>query len=125
MKTFKGITLVEALLAVAILAFAIAGLLLLFINCMFLNDANRNLTIACAHAQFAMEEIKSADFASISSQTWNSVTIASKGLTLLNNESIIIVVIGPEPLDVRVTVNWKDRGVRDRTTSLETLITEP
>ena len=125
MKTVKGITLAEVLLAVAILAFALTGLLMIFINCIFLNDANRNLTIACTHAQFAMEEIKNTDFASIASQTWDNATIISKGLVPLDSESIIITVTETEPLDVLVTLNWKDRGVRDRRTALETLITEP
>jgi len=125
MRARRAFTLTELLLAAAILAFALTGLLMIFINCIFLNDANRNLTIAFTHAQFAMEEIKNTDFASIASQTWNNATIISKGLVPLNSESIIITVTGTEPLDVLVTVNWKDRGVRDRSTVLRTLITEP
>ncbi|MBN2830874.1 MAG: type II secretion system protein [Candidatus Omnitrophica bacterium] len=58
----KGFTLPELLLAVAILAFAISGMLYLFVNCSFLNNSNRNLSIATSHGQFVMEGIKNAGF---------------------------------------------------------------
>lgn len=121
----KGFSLVELLLAAVILAFVLTGLLALFISCIFLNDTNRNTTIATSHAQFAMEEVKNTTFASITGATWNSAVIASKGLTSLSSETIIINVTGTDPLDITVTVNWKDRGTRNRTISLETLISEP
>ncbi len=121
----KGFSLVELLLAAVILAFVLTGLLALFISCIFLNDTNRNTTIAISHAQFAMEEVKNTTFTSITGATWNSTAIASKGLTPLNSETIVIGVSGTDTLDIAVTVNWKDRGTRDRTISLETLISEP
>lgn len=120
----RGFLLPELLIAVTILAVALTGLLLLFTNCIFLNDANRNLIIATSHAQFAMEEIKNTPFASITSTTWNSATITSKGLVPLSNESIVINVVGTDLLDVTVTVNWKDRGRIDRSTALRTKIAE-
>jgi type II secretory pathway pseudopilin PulG len=121
----KAFTLVELLLAAAILALVISGLLLVFLNCIFLNEANRNSTTAISHAQFAMEEIKNTNFGSIASATWGNSTIVSKGLNPLNNESISIGVSGSTVLNVNVTVNWKDRGTRDRNMSLVTLISEP
>lgn len=121
----KSFTLVELLLAAVILAFVLTGLLALFISCIFLNETNRNTTIATSHAQFAMEEIKNTTFTSIAGATWNSATIQTKGLVPLNSETIVINVAGINLLDITVTVNWKDRGTRDRTMSLETLISEP
>lgn len=125
----RAFTLTELLLAAAILAFVIAGLLMLFINCAFLNDANRNLTIATAHAQFAMEEIKNTTFASIDSTynnvDWYSAELQSKELVPLNTEKVHFDVTGTDSLDVKVTLTWKDRGVRDSCLSFETLITEP
>jgi prepilin-type N-terminal cleavage/methylation domain-containing protein len=120
-----GFTLSELLVSAAILAFVFSALILLFINAGFLNEANRNKTIAVSHAQFTLEEVKNTVFTSIASANWNSVTIASKGLTPLNNESINIAVTGTAPKDVLVTVNWRDRRQRNRSASFSTLITEP
>jgi len=121
----KAFTLVELLLASAILALVISGLLLVFLSCIFLNEANRNLTAAITHAQFAMEEVKNTAFGSIASESWDNATISAKGLLPLGNESISINVTGSTTLDVNVTVSWQDRASRDRNISIETLITEP
>jgi len=121
----KGFTLVELLLGATIMAFALTAFLVIFINCIFLNTSNSNLSIATAHAQYALEEIKSSNFTSIASQTWSNATIISKGLAPLSSESIAINVTGVTVLDVAVTVSWKDRGIRNRSYALETLITEP
>jgi type II secretory pathway pseudopilin PulG len=127
--SLTGFTLSELLLAAVILAFALSGLLTLFVNCMFLNESNRNLTIATGHAQYVMEEIKNTNFAALKTKIdngdwdWDGQDIGSKGLTALSNESIDTNATGTDPLDVTVTVNWKDRGTRDRNTVLETLIT--
>jgi len=130
MKKIKsGFTLSELLLAAAILVFVLAGLLALFLNCMVLNDANRNLTLATSHAEYVMEEIKNTAFTSIKSKIdngdwdWNTTTIGSKGLTALNNESIDTNATSTDPLDVTVTVIWKDRNARDRNIGLHSLFT--
>jgi len=121
----KGFTLVELLLGAAIMAFALTAFLVIFINCIFLNTSNSNQSIAVAHAQYALEEMKSTNFTSIVSQNWNSAIITAKGLAPLSLESIAINVTGAGVLDVAVTVSWKDRGIRDRSYALETLIAEP
>jgi prepilin-type N-terminal cleavage/methylation domain-containing protein len=120
----KGFTLVELLMTAAILAYVLCGILALFVNCMFLNEGNRNSSIAIGHAQFALEEKKNTAFASITSETWNTAAISAKGLAPLIGESIGIVVSGVEPKDVNVTVTWRDRNLRNRSVNLRTLITE-
>ena len=113
-------------MSAAILAYVFSALILLFINAGILNETNRNTTVAVTHAQYALEEIKNTAFGSIANSTWSSTTIRdSKGLVPLHNESINIVVSGTGPKDVRVTVNWRDRRLRIRNASFETLITEP
>lgn len=127
----KGFTLAELLMTAAILAYVLCGILALFINCIFLNEGNRNLSIAIGHAQFALEEMKNTAFASIQTSVppWNTATINAKGLVPLIGESINIAVSVPGPgvelKDVNVTVAWRDRNLRDRNVSLRTLITEP
>lgn len=125
----KGFTLVELLLAAAILVFAIVGLAALFINVALLNDANRNLTIATSHAQFVMEKIKDANFSSLSTDitngiwNYNKAAIDTAGLTALKGETITTVASGTNLLDITITVSWQDRTSKNRSFVLEALIT--
>lgn len=127
----KGFTLPELLLASAILAFALSSILLAFISCFFLNEMNRNLSLATTHGEFVLEEIKDTPFSSIASKIgsnywdWNQTSIESKGLASLPSETIDTSVSGVTLLDIVVTMNWKDRSIRDRNVSLETLIAQP
>ena len=130
--TNKGaFSLPELLLATAILAFALCAILLSYVNCFFLNESSRNLNIAISHAAYVMEEIKNTSFSSITTNInsgnwdWSGTDITSRGLTALNNETIDAQVNGTTMLDVLVTVYWKDRGLRNRSTGVETLIAEP
>jgi type II secretory pathway pseudopilin PulG len=121
----NGFSLAELLLAAGLLAFAISGILALFISCIFLNEGSRNTTLATSHAQYALEDLKNTSFGSIVSFSWDSEAISNKGLQPLNNESLSCTVSGSFPKSIAVTVNWQDRGIRDRTLSLNTIIAEP
>ena len=130
----KGVTLAELLLAVAIMAFILIALLLVFINCIILNESNRNLTVATSHAQFVMEQIKDSsltDFTGLAGRInsgtwdWNTAAITAQGLAALPNEAIDTNVAGTTTLDISLTVTWLDRGTRPRTQTLRTLIAEP
>ncbi len=129
----RGLTLTELVLAAAILAFVLCGLILLFVNCSFLNEANRNLTTAATHAQYIMEEIRNTSFAQVKSKIdngdWDLDTLAIESepynLTALNNEFIDAQVTqSGNPLGVSVTVTWNDRRQRARSVSLRTLLTD-
>src|SRR3989338_1914043 len=133
----QGFTLSELLVASAIMAFVLAGLLHLFITCIFLNEANRNLSIATVQGQYILEEIKNTNFANfktgvIDADTywdWDSAAINSNGLAALNSEAIETsadwVDVGEDRLDISLTVSWRDFGIRQRSLVLRTLITEP
>jgi prepilin-type N-terminal cleavage/methylation domain-containing protein len=64
-RSNKGLTLAEVLLASAILAFALSMILLLFMNCILLNETSRNTTLAYSAIQAKMEEIKNTPFGSL------------------------------------------------------------
>jgi|TARA_B100000315_G_C14459369_1_gene533023 hypothetical protein len=129
----KGFTLTELLLAVGFLVFALSSSLILFANCILLNEYNRSLSIAASHAQYVMEEIKDTNFSSVKTNIdngnwdWDTSDIAAKGLSSLGGESIDANESGTssELLNVTITVNWQARNGRARSTFLETLIVEP
>jgi competence protein ComGC len=141
----KGFTLSELLLGAVILVFVLCVFLVEFITCIILNEANRNLTLAITHAQFIMEEIKKEDALQdikdkINTGYWNWDTdgeFANNDLLRLPEETITVCCYDStnnscytscpdqDPLDIRIRVDWKDRGRRQRSVYLETLFTEP
>lgn len=124
----RGLTLAELMIAAFITVFSVSAILLLFMNCIFMNTASRNTTIATSHAQYALEEIRNTPFASIpgtwNGATWDSTVVQSKGLSALDSEIINIGATSTDPIQVTVTVNWDDDGVRARSITLETLIAD-
>lgn len=123
----KGLTLPELLMAALILAYALCGLVALFINCSGLNEANRNTSIAVSHAQYVMEAIRDTTFSNMKTLIdagnwdWDPTEITNNGLLPLRNENIDTEAIGTRPLQVTVTVSWQDRIGRNRTLPITTL----
>jgi prepilin-type N-terminal cleavage/methylation domain-containing protein len=133
MKTIarkRGFTLSEMLMTSVIMAVVLCVLLVEFVNCIFLNETSRHLTLAVAHAQYVMEDIKSSSFNSVrdngdSLWDWDTAAIESRDMVPLKNESIDTETSGTDLLTVAVTVNWQGRGSRSRSWSLQTLLTRP
>lgn len=123
----KSFTLAELLLTTVILVFALSTVLLGFITTILLNKASRNLTQATTHANYVTEEIRGQQFASIVSDInngvwdWDTAAIESRGLTALPYENIDTAVSGNSLINISITVNWKDRGVRNRNITFSTL----
>jgi prepilin-type N-terminal cleavage/methylation domain-containing protein len=144
LTNIKGFTFPELLIAAVIFALAMCGILLMFISCGFLDQANRNKNIAAGHAELVMENIidymRSGDLTPLQGQidaatwNWDSDDIGAKlGCAspyvypcVLDSESITTTyVAATNPLDVTVTVSWKDRAqTNTRSINLETLISK-
>ncbi|MBF0521472.1 MAG: type II secretion system protein [Candidatus Omnitrophica bacterium] len=132
----KGFTLIELLAAAAIFVFAMSAIILFFISCAFLNQANRNKSMATIHAEFVAEDImqymRNNSLASfeqgIAAWNWNNSTIASKCSTVINDSEYIVTSYKTpvtDPLDITVTVKWKDSAqLNERNISLKTLISK-
>jgi type II secretory pathway pseudopilin PulG len=105
----RGFTLLELMIVAGILLIAILGLLATFINCMFLNESNKNLTIAVNDAQYALEQIKSIAFNQISNfiNNFNPTQFSN-----LNNETITFPSpsYGAKISEITVNVSWKERN---------------
>lgn len=131
MKLKKGVTLVELMLVVAIMAVTVSGFLLLYVRIMFLDELNRSKTRAIGHTQFVMEGIKAQHFnlinSSISSGNWNfnSAGITALGLNPLRGESIVTSASGSTLLNIAVTTNWQNRDSSSGNVSLSTSIVAP
>ena len=139
-RYFKGLTLTELILAAAIMAFVLCGLLVLFINSSILNEANRNLATAVAHAQYIMEEIRNEDTLADVKTMIDNQTFTS--LQDLSEETITVCCYNPpwvdsatsclescqddggDPLGIYLIVEWEDRRGRERDFELQTRMTD-
>lgn len=101
----RGFSLAEILLAVAILAFALCGLLAMYSTCFVLMATSKNINIATNAAQGLIEEMRSSSFMRIIDDY--------NGLNFIVNDipsSMGVVYVDdtdPELLQVTISVCWK------------------
>jgi len=127
----KGLTLMEVLMAAVFLIVVLSGIIRLFASCMFLNEDNRNSTVAVTHAQYILEEVRSTAFATIqgmiSGGLWDldtaGLSAAPYNWTTLTNEAVdtSVTPVG-NTLEVTVDVSWQDRRGAVRNEQLVTRI---
>lgn len=134
LKSKKGFTLAEILVAGFVAAVALVSILGTLSNISLLNELNQEKTFAAMHGQYILEEIKDADFATlendINNHDWdfnaNQLAANPYNFVGLNSESIATIAVNPggNPLQVRLTVSWLDRRNTTRTYVLEMLRTD-
>ena len=111
-----GLTLLEVMLTSGILLIAIVALLYTFVNCIFLNESNKEALTAANDAQYVLEQIKSLAFSQIESYT-------PPVFTNLEDENIpapVVTVISSRVKRVTVNVSWTDKRRRARSFALTT-----
>lgn len=113
----KGFTLIELMVALAILAFCLTGLLLTYIGMLVLNETTRNLTIATNAAQTELEKLRNQSNQPLgfdSLVNFNGATFDVPGFIAGNAKGRIEVAnAGYADLNqVRIVVSWKQRGAR-------------
>ena len=118
----SGFSLIELMVAVAILAMAIFGIFhACSVDFMGMNDA-RERTVATNYAQEAMEDIKNMDF--------EKIITTSKTFVNSNKQYRVDVIVPPMEMEnlkeVTTVVNWKNRnGIQKTvTTSMSVNFTE-
>jgi len=127
----KGFTLMELMIAAAILILALVGLLGVFIGSFGLVESAENLTIAVNHAQSVVEQMRDYNIpALVTSQNWTTWAQADYpsggGCNTLQSESIQATYpsgTSADPLEIMITVNWSEAG-RQRSVELTTLLAE-
>lgn len=95
----KSFTLSELILAFAILALALAGILALLANVMILNTTNREVTLAYSAAQSKMEELKN-----LAANDFNALDAYNGQIFVLSNFPTDI------PAKARITVSDQVAG---------------
>jgi len=120
----KGSSLVEVMIATAIIVTVFAGLLQVFIFSNVLAEMSGNITLAINEAQSVIEEIRGHDFDSITTDYGSSGTPGDDfNLTLLDGTGqIAVTTVNASLLRILVTVDWTERNGRTMSTSLETLV---
>jgi prepilin-type N-terminal cleavage/methylation domain-containing protein len=118
-----GFTLAEVLLAVAILAFALCGILATYLACFNLTITSKNVNLATSAAQGMIEEIRNTPFpqmvddhqVQIGGQFYN-LTVVSASLYRLNfmvnnmpqNMGVLYInQADPDFITATVEVSWK------------------
>lgn len=129
-----ALTLAEVMVAAVFLTVVLGGILMLFVNCSLLNEANRNLTAAITHAQYIMEEIKGEEFALVEEKIDNGdwdlgaevISSSPYNFSPLLNEVIDTEAADSADGTLQVSVNvwWQDRRQRDRSIQIDTCLTE-
>lgn len=103
-KRIKSFTLIELMVAIAILALLATSLLTAYSSCVFLSLSNDNLAKAANNAQAVLEELASGSYSQITTQ-------AHPGFNNLNDETIIInVTPATNKKEVLVEISWSERG---------------
>ena len=101
-----GFTLMELMIAVAILVISITALLASFINSYLLNQANNSMAIAANDAQYVLEKLKNMTYDEITSYT-------DSDFSNLPDESIDVTVTeNGNVKEVIADVSWTDRGIQ-------------
>jgi len=126
-----GFTLMELMIAAAILVVALSGLLHAFSACFVLNETSRNQTLALNGLQEKIEKIRSVDFSTIYS-TYNGTTfyLDEDGvddpaddwflprqdhigvIQVINDGTDAAAVTGSDLLQVRLVICWRQNGSR-------------
>src|SRR5665648_41943 len=118
----KGFSLIELMLAVAILALVSFGILKAYTTSFQVMADAKYRTVATTIAQKILEEVKSKNLKVEYSASLEPETISGKEFT-----TSIYIAEGPDPLNKTLnkaiaTVQWKDRNSNDKEITLETLV---
>ena len=105
----KGFTLVEVMLAVAIAAVALCGILATYAACFTLIRTSKNASIATSAAQGLLDEIRNTSFPLIKS-TYNGTNFTVNNMPL-NRGIVYVDDSNPELLKVTISVCWKQGNI--------------
>lgn len=108
----KGFTLVEVLFTVAILAFALCGLLAMYINLFLLGDISRQITLATNASQAKIEEIRNTSFDKLLASNGSTFDITGFAAADAKGRVEVLNTSYADLMQVRVIVCFRQKGQR-------------
>jgi hypothetical protein len=105
LKSNKGFTLLEMVIAAGITAYALCGMLAMYISCFDLIATSKNTGIATAAANGLMEEIRSSQFSDIP-DVYDQLNFVVGNMPQ-NRGVVYINATDPEFLRVTISVCWR------------------
>lgn len=130
----EGYTLVEMLIAAAIMAIVLSGLLVASIQNMSLDQTSRNFTTVTSHAEAVLEEVRNDVFDNVAADitggkwNWNADNdFTQRNMERLNGESITTTyaTVNAVLLNVTVTASWNDARQRAQSAAFRTYVGAP
>lgn len=118
-KSDRGFTIVEVLIAIAILSFALLGMAGLTMGIMTGNDQSKKLTTATALAQDKMEEIKRLGYDGTPSNNDTTYDTVSGYPQYTRKTSTAVDTPNTGMKTITVTVSWNSNA---RSTELKTIL---
>lgn len=106
-----GFTLIEVMLAAAILAIVVCGILATYISCFELISTSRNFTFAVNAAQRKIEEIRDYNFSQIYPD-YNNQSFAVDEISAGSRGVVYVDDSNPDLLEVTISVCWRQRENR-------------
>ena len=106
LKAKSGFSLVEVLMATAILAFALVGILGTYVTCLVLVTTSKNVNAATNAAQGVIEEIRSTPFTQVIAD-YNGMTFVVNDIPSSVGVVYVDDTANSELLDVIVSVCWR------------------
>ncbi len=114
-RSIRAFSLMELMVATAIMVTLVVGLLFTYVYCVLLNESNQNLVIANNDAQYVLEQIKCVVYD-------NLPAYAAPVFSNLSDEDVVVTATpGSRLTEVTVEVHWVERS-RPRSYSLTTRI---
>jgi prepilin-type N-terminal cleavage/methylation domain-containing protein len=125
----KGFTLIELMVSLFIIVVGLLGIILANIYTQRTSDGTYEKMVAVQDAHRVLEMMRSASKtgtfpANVTSAFPQGAAVA--GFTNLSTERVTVTysdALG-DPLDVTVTTSWRERGMRNTSTQLRTLLTQ-
>lgn len=132
-RSNKGMTLIEIMVAAAVFVIGLAALLSGLLSAVYFVDNSRDTTIAVSDLRTMMEHIRSTAFNDLTTDFPNTVQdgpggnnySAIVGGYALRNEHITVTYTNPaaDPLEINVSLTWQDKRGRSYSSSMSTYMT--
>ena len=109
-KDNSGLTLLELMIAAAVLVIAISGILAIFTGLFSLNENARKLTLAITASQDKIEEMRNSNFDTLFT-AYNGTSFDPDGFSSSESKGAIYIDnTDPYLLEVCVSISWVERS---------------